>query len=177
MITFVVGLGSNLGQRLEYLRAGVRSSARLGRITAVSTVFESDPVGGPVQGTYLNAAFRLESDLTPEEFLGALLGIERTQKRERRERWGPRTLDLDVLWAPGLVRSGPAPVLPHPRLTDRAFALVPLLEVAPAARDPHSDRPYDQWLSGLSLGGLRRLPRQGPLCPEFPREIRRFQVL
>jgi 2-amino-4-hydroxy-6-hydroxymethyldihydropteridine diphosphokinase len=175
--TFVVGLGSNLGQRLDHLRAGARSSAHLGRITAVSTVFESDPVGGPVQGPYLNAAFRLESDLTPEELLSALLGIERTQGRERRERWGPRTLDLDVLWAPGLVRSSPAPVLPHPRLTDRPFALVPLLEVAPEARDPHSDRRYDEWLSGLSLGGLRRLARQDPWCPEFPREIRRFQAL
>ncbi|MCA9596934.1 MAG: 2-amino-4-hydroxy-6-hydroxymethyldihydropteridine diphosphokinase [Myxococcales bacterium] len=176
MLRYVIGLGSNLGDRLARLRAGVQGCAENGTIVAVSTLFETDPVGGPKQGPYLNAALRLDSELSPETLLDALLAVERRQGRERRVRWGPRTLDLDLLWSPGLQRSV-APSLPHPRLAERGFALIPLLEVAPDARDPGSGRPYAELLPGQPLEGLRRVPAPTPWCPDFPHEIEVFQGL
>lgn len=131
--TALVGLGSNLGDRLAHLRAAVRALELTPgvRLTARSRVYETDPVGGPAgQGAYLNAAVGLETTLDPPELLGVLLGIERSRGRERRERWGPRTLDLDLLtYGSRLIRT-PDLIVPHPRLLERAFVLVPVADVA-----------------------------------------------
>ncbi len=137
----VIGLGSNLGDRLANLRAACEAIERLPAVSRSrrSPVYETAPVGPP-QPHYLNAALRVECTCTPVALLDALLAIERGMGRERRERWGPRTIDLDVLWWEGVaIDDGPV-ILPHPRLRERAFALVPLCDVAPDATDPEGAR-------------------------------------
>jgi 2-amino-4-hydroxy-6-hydroxymethyldihydropteridine diphosphokinase len=134
----VIGLGANLGARLETMQSAVDALDRTPGIAvrAVSPVYETEPVGPP-QPRYLNAAARIETTLEPDALLDALLAIEASHGRVRRERWGPRTLDLDVLalcdahtLAP-LVIATDRLVVPHPHLLERAFALAPLLDVLP----------------------------------------------
>src|SRR5262245_2236701 len=131
---YVVGLGANLGERRATLQSAVRGLAGHGRVVRVSDLYETAAVGPP-QPDYLNAAVLLETPLGPQGALSALLALEQAHGRERRERWGPRTLDLDLLCSPGLVLDEPGLALPHPELTRRAFALVPLLDVLPDGRD------------------------------------------
>ncbi len=138
----VIGLGSNLGDRLATLREAVRRIEALARVTARSRVYETAPVGGPEQGPFLNAAVLVTWEGEPVALMEALLGIERSTGRVRDVRWGPRTIDLDVLWIEGLVVDEPTLRAPHPSLKERAFAVAPLLDVAPDARDPRTGEPY-----------------------------------
>ena len=130
----VVGLGANLGDRLATLKAALEGLARIATIERVSRVYATAPVGGPPQPDYLNAAVLIEVESRPRELLHSLLAIESTLGRVRRERNGPRVIDLDVLWIEGVVVKSEELEVPHPRLKERAFALVPMLEVAPGAR-------------------------------------------
>lgn len=155
----VIGLGANLGERRAALEGAFGHIAELGEVVAVSALYETAPVGGPQQPEYLNAALRLFFDGTPRELLGALLVIERDAGRERRERWGPRILDLDILWLDGVICSEPGLTIPHPRLRERAFALCPLLDVAPDARDPSDGAPYRRVLADLGRDGVVELER------------------
>ncbi len=123
-----LGLGSNLGDRLALLRAAVAS---LPDVVAVSPIYETDPVGGPEQGPYLNLVVELATDRTPRELLGAAQAAEAAAGRVRAERWGPRTLDVDVLWVDGVELDEPDLEVPHPRLFERRFVLVPLADLAP----------------------------------------------
>lgn len=152
----VVGLGSNLGNRREILAGAVRRLGELGRITAVSSAYETDPIG-PAQPVFLNGAVRLATGEAPLQLLQKMLEVERAAGRVRLERWGPRTLDLDLLWIDGLSLDVPGLTVPHRELPARAFALLPLVEVAPAARDPRSGRPYAEMLAAVSGQGVRRL--------------------
>lgn len=154
--TFVIGLGANLGERGATLKLAVLALQAEGTITAVSHLYESAAVG-PAQPDFLNAAVRLDTSLAPGRLLARLLVVEREHGRERRERWGPRTLDLDLLYSPDLSLREPDLTLPHPELTRRAFALAPLLDVAPDAWEPGSRRRYADLLSALGEQGLRRL--------------------
>ncbi len=158
---YVIGLGSNLGDRLSQLERGVACLAALGRVQARSAVYESDAWGGPEQGPFLNAAVALDADPDARVLLDALLGIERTLGRERRERWGPRTLDLDILWGRGLWLAEPGLCVPHERLAERTFALRPLLEVEPEADAPPGQERYAVVLERLQRPALRRF--RGPL--------------
>jgi 2-amino-4-hydroxy-6-hydroxymethyldihydropteridine diphosphokinase len=139
----VVGLGANLGDRRASLAlARGRVAAIPGtRVVASSRLYETAPVGPP-QPDYLNAAILVECTESLEALMDALLAVEAELGRVRAERFGPRTIDLDLLWSPGRIVSAPRLELPHPRLHERAFALVPLLEVAPGARDPRTGAPY-----------------------------------
>lgn len=130
-------------------------------VIARSKVYETAPVGGPPQPPYLNAAIDVTCMLSPASFLTELLHIEVALGRVRGSdevRFGPRTIDLDVLWIAGIVVDEPGLTVPHPRLTSRAFALVPLLDVAPDAVDPTTGAPYvapaddGVLLTSLSLG-------------------------
>ncbi len=154
----VVGLGANLGDRRTLLgRAVAALFAEPGiRGRAVSALYETDPVGPP-QPDYLNAAVRLELDGTPEALLDVLQAIELRSGRTRTERWGPRTLDLDLLWLDGVEVATARLVVPHPRLHERRFALSPLLDVAPDAVDPRTGTPIARALDGLAEGGIRWL--------------------
>lgn len=129
--TFVIGAGSNLGSPSDNLARGLSMLCRLPElsVTAVSRVYESDGVGPP-QPRYLNAAVRAVSAQPALELLAQLLAIEAALGRVRDVRWGPRTLDLDLLWAEHAVTNEQLQV-PHPHLRQRPFALAPLLDVAP----------------------------------------------
>jgi len=109
------------------------------RVIATSRVWETEPVGGPPQPHYLNAAVGVECTFSPLELLDATMAIEHDLGRERGpERFGPRTIDIDVLWIKNVECTESRLTVPHPRLLERAFALLPLLDVFPDARDPRT---------------------------------------
>ena len=127
----LIGAGANLGDRRTTLENAL---ARLRTIVGVTTVerssfYETDPVGYLDQPKFLNLAAGVETTLTPEALMAALLAIEQEFGRVRTMRWGPRTLDLDLLAFEGEIRSDPALTLPHPRILERAFVTVPLREL------------------------------------------------
>jgi 2-amino-4-hydroxy-6-hydroxymethyldihydropteridine diphosphokinase len=124
-----LGLGSNLGDRQRYLREAV---ARLPDLARVSSVYETAPVGGPAgQDDYLNIVAELETTLSPRELLELAHRLEEGAGRVRTVRWGPRTLDVDVLLVEGVVLDEPDLVVPHPRMWERRFVVEPLAELAP----------------------------------------------
>ena len=131
-----LGLGSNVGDRLAHLQAGVDHlhAERRIRVDAVSSVYETAPVGGPAQGDFLNLAVRVATTSSPYGLLRACQRAEQARDRVRTERWGPRTLDVDVLLYDDRTLATRRLVVPHPRLLDRPFALIPLIEVAPGLR-------------------------------------------
>jgi 2-amino-4-hydroxy-6-hydroxymethyldihydropteridine diphosphokinase len=136
-----VALGSNLGDRLATLDAAVRAldADEETHVMAVSRVYESEPVGGPGQGPYLNAVAVLETDRDPHSLLDLLMLTEDRLGRVRGERWGPRTADLDLILYDGPPVSSPDLTVPHPRTRERAFVLVPLMEVDPYASFPDGE--------------------------------------
>ena len=128
-----LGIGSNLGDRLGYLQLAVDELNRHPdiAIAAVSRVYETAPVGGPPQDAYLNAVVAIDTDLDPFDLLRECQRIEARAARVRGERWGPRTLDVDVLLVDDCRIDDPALTLPHPRMWERGFVLAPLRDVAP----------------------------------------------
>ncbi len=128
-----LALGSNLGDRLAYLQAGVDGLAGVPgmRVDALSRVYETAPVGGPPQDLYLNAVVAVDTELDPYALLDLAQQLERDARRVRAERFGPRTLDVDVLIYDDLVLDDPRLILPHPRMWERGFVLAPLRDVAP----------------------------------------------
>jgi 2-amino-4-hydroxy-6-hydroxymethyldihydropteridine diphosphokinase len=156
----VVGIGANLGDREGSIRAAIEALARMPGIRAwnASPLYETEPVGGPPQGKYLNAAVRLEIDppRSARSLVSALLAVEHSMGRVRGEPNAPRTIDLDVLWIDGVTSDHPDAIVPHPRLHERAFALAPLVDVAPDARAPDGER-YADKLARLDRSGVRRV--------------------
>jgi len=125
----LLGLGSNLGDRRELLREAVAS---LNGVVGVSQMYETEPVGGPGgQGPFLNIVVELDTDLSPRALLGVCHRLESAANRVRTERWGPRTLDVDILWHEQGPVDDPDLVVPHPRMHARRFVMVPMLELAP----------------------------------------------
>jgi 2-amino-4-hydroxy-6-hydroxymethyldihydropteridine diphosphokinase len=153
----VVGLGSNLGDPWLTLRRAVLELGTLSPNLRISAIYRSVPVGGPPQPDFLNAAVRLRYPGPAVSLLRDLLALERAAGRERRERWGPRSLDLDILWVSGLELEQPGLCIPHPRLRERAFALRPLLDVAPDAVDPRDGVRYATILDELGMSGIQPL--------------------
>jgi 2-amino-4-hydroxy-6-hydroxymethyldihydropteridine diphosphokinase len=125
----IVGLGSNLGDRHAMLCAAVAELGTLGQVVAGSDVFETSPVGGAPQGDFLNAAVALETELDPFVLLEELLLLETRLGRVRTETWGPRTIDLDLLFYADVSVTTERLVLPHPRVHERAFARYPAAQV------------------------------------------------
>lgn len=123
-----LSVGSNLGDRRAHLRTAVDS---LPDVVAVSPVYETDPVGGPDQGEFLNIVVQLDTALEPEALLGVCHRIESAANRVRDVRFGPRTLDIDIIWMDGVTTSSPRLTIPHPRWKDRRFVLTPLRDLAP----------------------------------------------
>jgi 2-amino-4-hydroxy-6-hydroxymethyldihydropteridine diphosphokinase len=123
-----LGLGSNLGERLTYLRNAVDAIPDL---VAVSSLYETDPVGGPEQEPFLNMVVQLDTAMTAHELLDLCRTLEAQAARVRVVRWGPRTLDVDLLYIDGESVNEPDLEVPHPRMRERAFVMVPLGELAP----------------------------------------------
>jgi 2-amino-4-hydroxy-6-hydroxymethyldihydropteridine diphosphokinase len=124
------------------MQAAAREIDRALPIEATSRVYATAPVGGPPQGEFLNAALVVRLDGSPFELMAVLLDIERGLGRVRGARWGPRTIDLDLLWIEGVAIDSPSLTVPHPHLRARAFALAPLLDVVPDACDPKGGARY-----------------------------------
>ena len=146
-----IGLGSNLGDRLAYLQ---RAADLLGRTEGVrilrsSRVYESEPVGGPPQPDYLNAVVEVETDLSAPDLLRACLSVEERMKRTRAVRWGPRTIDLDLLTygRERIEERDPPLVVPHPLMHERGFVLLPLAEL-----DADPPLPGDRRLAEVRTG-------------------------
>ena len=146
-----IGIGSNMGDSAASLRAAALRLADLGTIAAASQVYETDPVGYEDQPVFLNAVVALDTTLAPETLLAGLHAIEAEFKRERSIRWGPRTLDLDLLVYGGSEIETPALTVPHPRAHEREFVLRPLADIAP-----------DVQVRGVTVARLlSELPAQG----------------
>jgi len=123
-----LGIGSNVGDRERLLADGVD---RLTGVVAVSPLYETDPLGGPPQPQFLNLVVELSTPLTPRQLLATAHRLEAAAGRTRTQRWGPRTLDVDVLLVGGLRVDDPDLVVPHPRMWERRFVLAPLADLAP----------------------------------------------
>jgi 2-amino-4-hydroxy-6-hydroxymethyldihydropteridine diphosphokinase len=167
--TIVIGIGSNLGDRLANLEGSIRAIEALPGVEVVgrSSVWQTRPVGGPPQPDFYNAALAIRCPLPPQQLMCELLEIERRFGRTRSERNAPRTLDLDVLWIEGVIlrpQAGSAEgalEVPHPRLHERPFALIPLLEVVRDAADPATGKLYATILAELGTEGVSPLDSSG----------------
>jgi 2-amino-4-hydroxy-6-hydroxymethyldihydropteridine diphosphokinase len=155
MTRVAIALGSNLGERLSHLCRAVESLGALGEVVATSSVYESEPVGGPAQGPYLNAVAIIDTDLEPLRLLDEVLRIEQEAGRQRTVKWGPRTLDLDVLLYGDEKVDDDRLVVPHPRLLERRFVLEPLVEAWPDATTPGEILARDA-LNGVQDQEVRR---------------------
>jgi 2-amino-4-hydroxy-6-hydroxymethyldihydropteridine diphosphokinase len=155
MATAYIGLGSNLGDRMTTLRMAIQRLETLGRIAVVSSLYETQPVEYLEQPPFLNAVVALDTALTPADLLSALLGIERYLGRRRSFPNAPRTLDLDLLVVDDVILDTPELTLPHPRLHERAFVLVPLAEIAPELVLPGTGKTMREFLHTLpDQGGV-----------------------
>lgn len=141
-----IGIGSNVGDRVAFVRSAVAELDALDRfrVTGVSSIYETAPVGGPPQRSFMNLVVRAETSLEPRRLLDACKAIERRLGREVSDiEWGPRVVDLDILLVGDQKLSEPDLEVPHPRMKERRFVLVPMLEVDPDATDPWGYRYAD----------------------------------
>ena len=155
----VLSVGANLGDRLGTLQGCVQAIARLPDtdVLAISPVYETAPVGGPAQPDYLNAVLVIQTALPPRDLLEAVHRIEADFGRVRAQRFGPRTLDVDIIDYAGQVSGDPVLTLPHPRAHERAFVLAPWHDVDPGAGLPGRGA-VAGLLAGLDRAGVRPVP-------------------
>lgn len=139
MVAVHLGIGSNVGDRMDAIRRAVEALSELGEIEAVSSVYETAPFGVADQPDFLNCCVALDTHLAPTELLGRTRRIERELGRVAGPRWGPRTADIDILLYGGRSVRTRELVVPHPGLLQRAFVLVPLVEIAADQRIPGAD--------------------------------------
>ncbi|MCD6059676.1 MAG: folK [Thermomicrobiales bacterium] len=149
MATAYIGLGSNLGDRMATLQTAVQQLESLGRVAEVSSLYQTEPVGYLEQPPFLNAVVALKTVLAPIDLLHAMLGIERALGRTRSFPDAPRTLDLDLLLLDDVILDTTELTLPHLRLHERAFVLIPLAEIAPEAVHPVSGKTIWDLLGAL----------------------------
>lgn len=152
MSTVTLALGSNLGDRLANLQRAVDDLAAEGvHPLASSRIWETDPVGGPPdQPAYLNAVVRARTDLAPDQVLAAVHRVEDSLGRTREIRWGPRSIDVDILLVDDLVSDDPDLTIPHPRLAERAFVVLPLLDIDPDPVVPTVGRLLERSVEGAA---------------------------
>jgi 2-amino-4-hydroxy-6-hydroxymethyldihydropteridine diphosphokinase len=156
LVEVVIGLGSNLGDRRRTIARASEEVGRLGELRGRSALYETAPLGPP-QPAFLNGALHLSTELEPVPLLSALLAIERRLGRVRRESWGPRTIDLDILWFRERSFESPELSVPHPGLRERTFALRPLVDLVPDATDPRDGTAYREILALLGPLGVREI--------------------
>jgi 2-amino-4-hydroxy-6-hydroxymethyldihydropteridine diphosphokinase len=162
----VLGLGGNIGDTRGLMAAAVDHLSRHPeiKVEAVSALYRTPPWGKTDQPPFLNAAVRIETRLSPEDLLQTVLNVEQALGRRRAERWGPRTIDIDILLYGTVAVDQPGLHIPHPRLKERAFALAPLVDVMPDAEV--MGRPATEWLAASDRAGMQRLTEPGWHRPE-----------
>lgn len=134
-----IGLGSNSGNRKEYMELALQELKKLGNITAVSSLYESPPWGYSDQENFFNAVVEIETDEEPLKLLSLLKGIEAKMGRKKTFRWGPRVIDLDILFYNSKVMDSPKLKIPHPEVENRAFVLLPLMELNSSFLHPENN--------------------------------------
>lgn len=166
MATAYLGLGGNVGDRGRHLLQAIQRLRDIVTVEAVSSVYQSEPVGFTDQRSFWNVVVRVNTALLPEQLLADLLRIERALGRVRTFRNAPRNIDIDILLYDDVVLDVPGLELPHPRMHERAFALLPLLELAPELRDPRTGWPYGDV---LAAGSFEKIERIGTVA-DLPKE-------
>ncbi len=162
MVSACLGLGSNLGNREANLRAALRGLWRVGRVEAVSSLYETEPVGGPPQPSFFNAACRLDTGLDLGPLLRFLLDLEQELgRRTGGERLSPRPIDLDILLHGERIVDEKDLAIPHPRLMERPFVLVPLAEIAADVSHPAVGKTVAELLDAVGTTGVRRIAQKG----------------
>ena len=148
-----LSLGSNLGNREENLKKAIHALCRLGKVVAVSSFYETEPVEFTDQPWFLNCALQLDTEKMPRQLLNGVLAIEREMGRRRRQKKGPRNIDIDIVLFGNSVVQAKGLTIPHPAMHERRFVLEPLVEIAPDVRHPVLKR---------SVRGLRDALHPGP---------------
>jgi len=154
-----VALGANLGDREANLRAALAELKTVGEVRKVATIIETEPLGAPGQGRYLNTVCEIETGLVPEDLLAACQRIEKKLGREREQetvRWGARLIDLDILLYGDEVTDTAGLTIPHPEMANRCFVLEPLAEIAPDARHPVLKKTAAEMLAEITPSTLAR---------------------
>ncbi|WP_374055385.1 2-amino-4-hydroxy-6-hydroxymethyldihydropteridine diphosphokinase [Rossellomorea sp. FM04394] len=151
MNTAYISLGSNIGDREYYLEKAINIIGSHGKIevTKQSSLYETDPVGFIEQGKFLNMVIEIRTSLSPETLLHQCLQVEIDLGREREFKWGPRIIDLDILLYDHEKIESENLLIPHPRMQERAFVLIPLLEVAPHVEHPSFNAPFAEFLDEI----------------------------
>ena len=152
MVIVYLGLGSNVGDRLGNLSSAVERLGQKMRVQLISSIYETDPVGYEDQPLFFNVVVGVETGLTPVQLLNVTKKIEADLGRTPSFRDAPRIIDIDILLYDELIMTTQDLVIPHPRMEERAFVLVPLLEIAPDVRDPRNRQVFKDYLS--SVGGV-----------------------
>lgn len=161
-----ISVGSNLGDRLGYIKKALclLHAQKEIQLMQVSSCYETEPVGCTDQGKFINAAFSLQTACSPHALLEILQGIESSLGRKRIMRWGPRTVDLDILFYGNAVLHDRALTIPHPRLTERSFVLIPLAEIAPFLLHPLTGKTVLQHLEEINgRSGVIKLKIDGDI--------------
>ena len=147
-----LSLGSNLGDREANLRTAIEKLGEFGNIAAVSSFYETEPVEVTAQPWFVNCAVKLDTEKMPRQLISAILALEQSMGRQRKQQMGPRTIDIDVLLFGSSVIEIPSLTIPHPHLHERRFVLEPLAEIAPDARHPIFKRSMRELRDALPPG-------------------------
>jgi 2-amino-4-hydroxy-6-hydroxymethyldihydropteridine diphosphokinase len=155
-----LSLGSNLGDRAANLQSAITQLAGLGKVEAVSSFYETEPVEFTAQPWFLNCAVKLDTEKMPRQLIAGILGIERGMGRQRKQKNGPRIIDIDILLFGSSIIDLPSLTVPHPKMHERRFVLEPLAEIAPEARHPVLKRTARELRDALPPGqAVRKLAR------------------
>lgn len=147
-----LSLGSNLGDREANLRAAIEKLKELGDVVAVSSFYETEPVEVTAQPWFLNCAVKFDTEKMPRQLISAILAIEQSMGRQRKQQKGPRTIDIDILFFGSSIIDIPSLTVPHPHLHERRFVLEPLAEIAPDVRHPIFKRSVRELRDALPAG-------------------------